>query len=138
TFKAISAETGGAYSVYVATIPPHMGAPLHIHHQETEAFYILEGALDFVAGDRTIRAASGDFLQVDKGVIHGYTNTGPVPARYLGIVPPGGSHGQLFAALGEEATSETWPPLPAGPPDMARVIERASRYHTEVLPPLAQ
>jgi mannose-6-phosphate isomerase-like protein (cupin superfamily) len=43
TFKAVSAETGGAYSVYVATIPPHIGAPPHIHHRETEAFFILEG-----------------------------------------------------------------------------------------------
>jgi len=138
TFKAISAETGGTYSVYVATIPPHTGAPLHVHHQETEAFYILEGSLDFVAGDRTICAASGDFLHVDKGMIHGYTNTGLAPARYLGIVTPGGLHEQLFAALGEEATSETLPPLLAGPPDMAKVIKLASRYHTEVLPPPAQ
>lgn len=138
TFKAISAETGGAYSVYVATIPLRTGAPLHIHHQETEAFYVLEGELEFVAGERAIRAGSGDFLHVDKGMIHGFTNMGPAVARYLGIVTPGGLHEQLFAALGEEATVETLPPPPAGPPDMARVIELARRYHTEVLPPPAQ
>lgn len=138
TFKAISADTGGAYSVYVATIPPGAGAPPHIHHRETEAFYMLEGELDFIVGERAIRASSGDFLHVDKGVIHGYTNPGPAIARYVGIVTPGGLHEQLFAALGEEATSETLPPAPAGPPDMAKVIELASRYHTEVLPPPAQ
>jgi mannose-6-phosphate isomerase-like protein (cupin superfamily) len=138
TFKAISADTGGGYSVYVATIPPNVGAPAHIHHQETEAFYMLEGELDFIAGERTVRAASGDFLHVDKGVIHGYTNPGPAIARYVGIVTPGGLHEQLFAALGEEATSETLPPPPAGPPDIARLIELASRYHTEILPPPAR
>lgn len=134
TFKAISAETGGAYSVYIATIPPHTGAPPHIHHQETEAFYMLEGALDFIAGERAVHATSGDFLHVDKGVLHGYTNPGPAIARYVGIVTPGGLHEQLFAALGEEATSETLPPPPAGPPDMASVSELASRYHTEIVP----
>jgi quercetin dioxygenase-like cupin family protein len=138
TFKAVSADTGGAYSVYVATIPPGAGAPPHIHHRETEAFYMLEGELDFIAGERAIHAVSGDFLQVDKGVIHGYTNMGTTIARYVGIVTPGGLHEQLFATLGEEATSETLPPPPAGPPDMAKVIELASRYHTEVLPPPAQ
>jgi quercetin dioxygenase-like cupin family protein len=134
TFKAVSEETGGAYSVYMATIPPSTGAPPHIHHQETEAFYILEGTLQFIVGERTVRAVSGDFLHVDKGVIHGYTNAGPATVRYLGIVTPGGLHEQLFAALGEEATAETLPPPPAGPPDMAKLIELASRYHTELLP----
>ena len=138
TFKAIGEDTGGAYSVYVATIPPHTGAPPHIHHQETEAFYMLEGELDFIAGERAVRAASGDFLHVDKGVIHGYTNPGPAIARYVGIVTPGGLHEQLFVALGEEATSETLPPPPAGPPDMAKVIELARTYHTEILPPPAR
>jgi mannose-6-phosphate isomerase-like protein (cupin superfamily) len=137
-FKAVSEETGGAYSVYVATIPPNAGAPPHIHHRETEAFYMLEGELDFIAGESAIHATSDDFLHVDKGMIHGYTNPGPAIARYLGIVTPGGLHEQLFAALGEEATSETLPPPPAGPPDMAQVIELASRYHTEVLPPPAR
>jgi quercetin dioxygenase-like cupin family protein len=137
TFKAISVDTGGAYSVYVATIPPQTGAPPHIHHRETEAFYMLEGELDFIAGERTMHAISGDFLHVDKDVIHGYTNRGTTIARYMGIVTPGGLHEQLFAALGEEATSETLPPSPAGPPDMAKVIETARAYGTEVLPPPA-
>jgi mannose-6-phosphate isomerase-like protein (cupin superfamily) len=135
TFKAVGKETGGAYSVYVATIPASMGAPPHIHHQETEAFYILEGELDFIADERAVHATSGDFLRVDKGVLHGYTNPGPAIARYVGIVTPGGLHEQLFAALGEEATSETLPPPPDGQPDMARLIELAGKYHTELLPP---
>jgi len=135
TFKAVSAETGGAYSVYTATIPPHAGAPPHIHHQETEAFFILEGVLDFIVGERTVRAISGDFLHVDKGMVHSYTNVGSATVRYLGIVTPGGLHEQLFASLGDEATAETLPPPPAGPPDMAKRIELARRYHTELLPP---
>jgi len=135
TFKAISQDTGDAYSVYVATIPPHTGAPPHIHHQETEAFYLLEGELEFIAGERTVRATSGDFLHVDKDVMHAFTNLGSAIARYVGIVTPGGLHEQLFAAIGEEATSDTVPPPPAGPPDIARLIELASRYHTEIVPP---
>lgn len=137
TFKAIGEDTDGAYSMYVATIPPNTGAPPHIHHRETEAFYMLEGELDFIAGERTIRAVGGNLLYVDKGVIHGYTNSGQVTARYLGLVTPGGLHEQLFAALGDEATAETLPPPPAGPPDMAKLIELASRYQTELLPPPA-
>jgi quercetin dioxygenase-like cupin family protein len=135
TFKAISGETGGAYSLYVATIPPHIGAPPHIHHRETEAFYMLEGELEFLKGEQTVRAVAGDFLHVDKGVIHGYTNMGSETARYVGIVTPGGLHEQLLPALGEEATAEILPPPPAGPPDMQKLIEIARTYGTELLPP---
>jgi quercetin dioxygenase-like cupin family protein len=138
TFKAISTETSGAYSLYVATIPPHTGAPPHIHHRETEAFYMLEGELEFITGERTIHAGAGDFLHVDKGVVHGYTNVGSEIVRYLGIVTPGGLHEQLFAALGEEATAETLPPPPAGPPDIQKLIELAATYDTELLPPPAR
>jgi mannose-6-phosphate isomerase-like protein (cupin superfamily) len=42
TFKAVSEETGGEYSLYETTAPPQLGAPPHIHHRETEAFYVLE------------------------------------------------------------------------------------------------
>jgi mannose-6-phosphate isomerase-like protein (cupin superfamily) len=138
TFKAVSQDTGGGYSVYVATIPPNAGAPPHIHHLETEAFYVLEGELNFIVGERAVHAIRGDFLHVDKGVMHGFTNPGPAIARYVGIVTPGGLHEQLFAALGEEATSETLPPPPAGPPDMAKLIELAHHYHTVILPPPAR
>lgn len=137
TFKAISEETDGAYSLYVATIPPHIGTPPHIHHRETEAFYMLEGTLEFITGERTVRAVAGDFLHVDKGVVHGYTNVGSATVRYLGIVTPGGLHERLFAALGEEATAETLPPPPAGPPDMQKLIALAATYYTELLPPPA-
>lgn len=138
TFKAISEETGSVYSLYIATIPPHTGAPPHIHHRETEAFYLLEGELEFITGERTVRAGAGDFLHVDKGVIHGYTNVGSEIVRYLGIVTPGGLHEQLFAALGEEATAETVPAPPSGPLDIQKLIERAARYGTELLPPPRQ
>lgn len=138
TFKAIGEETGGAYSLYVATVPPHVGAPPHIHHRETEAFYLLEGELEFITGERIVRAAGGDFLQAEKGMVHGFTNVGTATVRYLGIVTPGGLHERLFAALGEEATAETLPPPPASPPDMQKLIALAATCYTELLPPPAR
>ena len=35
TFKAVSEETGGEYSVFEQTVPPQAGVPPHIHHQES-------------------------------------------------------------------------------------------------------
>jgi quercetin dioxygenase-like cupin family protein len=135
TFKAVSAETGGAYALYEATVPPHLGAPPHIHHRETEAFYVLEGAFEFVQGERTVRASVGDFVHIPMGVVHGFTNVGQGLARFLAIVTPGGLHEQLLAALGEPAQAATLPPPPAAPPDVRRIAEIARTYDTEVLPP---
>jgi mannose-6-phosphate isomerase-like protein (cupin superfamily) len=138
TFKAVSAETGGEYSLYEATVPLQLGAPPHIHHRETEAFYMLEGAFEFVRGERTVRAGVGDFVYVPRGVVHGFTSVGEGPGRFLGIVTPGGLHEQLLAALGEPARAATLPPPPAGPPDVQRIAEIARKYDTELLPPPRQ
>src|SRR3712207_8403866 len=37
-------------------------APLHVHHNEDEAFWILEGELTFQVGEETIKASPGSFL----------------------------------------------------------------------------
>jgi len=43
SYKATADDTGGAYSLAIETTPPHGGLPLHVHHREDEAMYILEG-----------------------------------------------------------------------------------------------
>jgi mannose-6-phosphate isomerase-like protein (cupin superfamily) len=136
TFKAVSEETGGEYSLYELTVPPQLGALPHIHHAETEAFYVLEGEVEFLKGERTVSARVGEFVFIPRGVVHGFRNVGNEPARCLGIVTPGGLAEKLLTGLGEPAKAETLPPLPEGPPDVERIAQIVSKYDTEmVLPP---
>ena len=136
TFKAVSEETGGEYSLYELTVPPQLGALPHIHHAETEAFYVLEGEVEFLKGERTVRAGVGGFVFIPRGVVHGFKNVGQEPARCLGIVTPGGLAEKLLRGLGEQAKAETLPPPPEGPPDVERIAQIVSKYDTEmVLPP---
>ncbi len=135
TFRAVGEETGGAYSIWEGTIPPQLGAAPHIHHRETEAFYVLEGEFDILKGERTVRAGAGEFVAIPVGVVHGFTNVGSAPARILAIITPGGLHEQLFTSLGEPARAATLPPPPAGLPDLRQVVAIARRYDTEVLLP---
>ena len=51
TLKAASAETSGLFSVIEQVLPPHFATPLHVHHAEDEAFYILQGEFTFFCGD---------------------------------------------------------------------------------------
>jgi mannose-6-phosphate isomerase-like protein (cupin superfamily) len=58
-------------------------APRHVHHQDDEAWYVLEGTLRFRLGDREVEAPAGAAVVGPRGVPHSYWNPGPGPARYL-------------------------------------------------------
>lgn len=42
-FLITGAESGGAYFAMEAVVPPGGGPPAHIHRNEAETFYVLEG-----------------------------------------------------------------------------------------------
>jgi mannose-6-phosphate isomerase-like protein (cupin superfamily) len=63
-------------------------AGLHVHHEDEEAWYVLEGTLGFRIGDRELVAPAGSAVVVPHGTPHSYWNAEPAPARYLLIMPP--------------------------------------------------
>jgi mannose-6-phosphate isomerase-like protein (cupin superfamily) len=67
--------------------PRHI-APLHVHHADDEAWYVLEGALRFRLGDDELEASAGGAVLAPRGTPHTYWNPGTVPARYLLVLTP--------------------------------------------------
>ncbi len=64
-------------------------APLHIHHADDEAWYVLEGTLRFQIGDEEFEAGAGSAVIAPKGTPHAYGNARRgVPARYLLVMAP--------------------------------------------------
>lgn len=61
-------------------------APLHVHHQDDEAWYVVDGALRFRLADREIVAPAGSTVLVPAGVAHTFGNAGPGPSRYVIIM----------------------------------------------------
>src|SRR5258708_30318299 len=59
TIKATAAQTGGAFGLVEMLVAPHHPIPLHIHHAEDEALWVLEGQLTVPAGDSTYTAGPG-------------------------------------------------------------------------------
>jgi hypothetical protein len=51
TIKAREADTDGAYALVEAWAPAGSGPPLHIHHSDNEAFWILAGRLVVRCGE---------------------------------------------------------------------------------------
>jgi quercetin dioxygenase-like cupin family protein len=70
--------------------PDFEGPGPHFHKEHVDAFYVLEGTLEFINGDERIRAEAGTAVAVPPGIVHGFTNAGPGRARYLNIHAPDG------------------------------------------------
>ena len=66
--------------------PPRLIAPLHLHHRDDEAWYVLEGALRVQVGSDVVEAHAGAGVFVPRGARHTYWNPGPGPVRYLLIM----------------------------------------------------
>jgi mannose-6-phosphate isomerase-like protein (cupin superfamily) len=64
-------------------------APLHVHHADDEAWYVLEGVLRFRIGDETFEAGAHSAVLAPKGTPHAYGNARKAePARYLLVMTP--------------------------------------------------
>ncbi len=87
TYKAAKEETGGAYALIEHTVVGD-GPPPHIHTTEEEAFYVLEGELDVLVGDRTVTATAGAFVLVPRGTVHTFSKTGTASAQNIGYYFP--------------------------------------------------
>ena len=70
------------------TGPPRLIAPLHVHHNDDEAWYVLEGTLRVQSGETEIEARAGSGVLVPRGTPHTYWNPGPTRLRYLLIMTP--------------------------------------------------
>jgi mannose-6-phosphate isomerase-like protein (cupin superfamily) len=63
--------------------PPRLIAPLHVHHRDDEAWYVLEGVLRVQVGKDEVEGRAGSAVFVPRGIQHTYWNPGPGPVRYL-------------------------------------------------------
>ena len=101
TVKASEAETAGVVSVLEADEPPGFGPPIHVHHDCSEAFYVLAGEYIMFLEDREVVCPAGSFVFVPPGVRHGF-RVGDVPSRKLNFYFPAAMIGyfdDLAAAL---------------------------------------
>ena len=65
------------------TDPPTYIAPLHIHHRDDEAWYVLQGELAFRLDGDDVRVPAGGGIVVTAGTEHTSWNPTPTPTRYL-------------------------------------------------------
>ena len=73
---------------WTAEVGEHWIAPLHVHHDDDEAWYVLRGTLGFRLGDDEFEVGPGSAVLARRGMPHTYRNAGEVEAEYLLVMPP--------------------------------------------------
>jgi quercetin dioxygenase-like cupin family protein len=129
--KATADDTGGQMTIVEVTEPPGAEGPLHVHHREDEAFWVLEGEVTLQIGERLIEARAGDYAFGPRNIPHRYT-VGASGCRMLFICTPGGFEG-LVRGMSQPAAARTLPPPMEQEPDWERVMAVAEEYGCELL-----
>jgi quercetin dioxygenase-like cupin family protein len=80
--------------------------PLHVHNDEDETFYILEGRFRFAVEDRITELGAGQSLHVPGGTVHAFRVISPT-ARFLTVTT--GAFEDMVVAASTPAASEGLP-----------------------------
>jgi quercetin dioxygenase-like cupin family protein len=117
--RLTGADTNGQFTLIEQFNEPGVGIPPHIHENEDEVFQVLAGQVEMSVGDKTTILSAGDLILCPKGIPHSWKVIGNEKARAMLSIFPAGLEG-MFKALAD---------LPAGPPDMEKVIEICGKYN---------
>lgn len=99
-FKIDGRETGGAFAVVEHPVEPGVIVEPHVHTNEDEYTFVVEGEIGARVGDQEIVARAGTWLFKPRGVLHTFWNRGPGSARLVEVISPAGFE-HFFRELGQ-------------------------------------
>ena len=110
---------------------PEAGPPPHAHTDCDECFFIKQGTLKILVGERWLVAGPGDFLRVPRGVTHTFRNIGGTPARMIVTVSPAGLD-NFFRAVGVPVTKDNIAGHMPSRIDLERLAANLPRFKMEL------
>ena len=128
TLLASAGDTNGVLGAVEVASPGGAAPPLHVHHREDEAFYVVEGEYSVFVGDEVIAGAPGTWVWGPRDVPHGYQVHSP-RGRHLSLTMPAGFEA-FFEEVADLATPSTDPRSAMG-----QLTTVAARYGVELLGP---
>jgi mannose-6-phosphate isomerase-like protein (cupin superfamily) len=127
-------ETNGKYCIIELYATAQGSPPWHVHHNEDEGFFIIDGAFTFSVGNTSLKAKSGDYLMAPKGIPHTYSVDSPGHARLLMICSPAGFE-EAVRSMSSRATSLVPPDPENAEIDFEKITAIAARYGIEFVDP---
>jgi mannose-6-phosphate isomerase-like protein (cupin superfamily) len=89
--KASAAATRGAFTLFEENEP--VDTPLHVHENEDELFYVVEGEHVIRVGGEEFRVGPGGLVFAPRGVPHSQRRVVPRTGRLLVLAAPAGLEG---------------------------------------------
>jgi quercetin dioxygenase-like cupin family protein len=133
TIKIGKDDTAGKYGLLEIVVPEGVGSPWHVHPEEDEWFYVLEGELTFWVGGAVTVAPAGSFVFGPRDIAHTFIVSSD-QARFLLVTEPAGFEGFMRAG-GVPAERLEIPPAPTGPPDVEGLTRLAASFGIEIVGP---
>jgi len=95
-FKVLTDDSAGALFVIEHASRKKGGPPRHLHHNESEWFYVIEGEYIAEVGSERFQLKPGDSILGPRGVPHAWAYVGEGPGRLLIAFAPAGKMEAFF------------------------------------------
>lgn len=118
TIKVEASSGSQQLGVFESVLPPGAEVFAHRHRDYEEAFYVLEGTIEYQLGEERVQVPTGGCVFAPAGVAHSFKNVGTMNAHHLVMTAPPQAV-QLVEELGQ-----------AGP---GGVVEVLARHHSELV-----
>ncbi len=131
-FLATGEQTEGTFALVDERAKRGESVPLHLHRDDMESFYVVEGELTLWIGDNPgARVGAGAFAHIPGGIVHGFRIESET-ARYLILTTP--RHGRFYRAITLPARAGGLPPLETI--DGSQIKQASREYGVEYVGPL--
>jgi mannose-6-phosphate isomerase-like protein (cupin superfamily) len=108
-FKARAEQTAGALTSFEFAPMAGEGPPLHLHENEDEVIYFVDGRFRVKIDGELRDAPAGSFVFIPKGVPHTWQNVDAVPGRLLVMfMPAAGGMERFFERFADVADDDSW------------------------------
>ena len=116
TIKAALGQVTVTESRYVSR---ERGPDPHVHWRHVDAFYVLDGEIEYMFGreNRVVVAGAGTAVLIPPGVVHTFGNESELEARWLNIHAPDGGFAEYLRGDPSGLDSEDPPPDRGRPAD---------------------
>jgi DNA-binding transcriptional MerR regulator/quercetin dioxygenase-like cupin family protein len=97
--KVSGQDTGGAMCVF--EFNSYGCGPKHLHWEQDEWIYVVDGEYEFHIGDRQFLARAGESVFIPRGVAHVWGRAGEKVGRVINVYQPAGKMEEFFREVGK-------------------------------------
>ena len=133
-FLATGDHTDGKFALVDERAKCGERVPLHLHRDDVESFYVVEGEITlYIGGKPGVQAGAGSFAHIPGGTVHGFRIESET-ARYLILTTA--RNGQFYRAITLPSRSGGMPPVESI--DGSQIEKACQEYGVEFVGPLPE